>query len=67
MITAEPPKVVAGALYNATQACKILGGISRATLWKYVKSGFIHPKGDMITGRKLYEGRELTRFWYSRV
>ena len=36
MITAEPPKVVAGALYNAT-------------------------------GRKLYEGRELTRFWYSRV
>ena len=44
MITAEPPKVVAGALYNATQACKILGGISRATLWKYVKSGFIHPK-----------------------
>ena len=66
MISAEPPKVVAGALYNTTQSCQILG-CCRSQFRKYVKNGFLFPKGDRITGRNLFEGRELTRFWYSRI
>ena len=66
MISADPPKVVAGALYNATQAAQILG-VHRNSLRVYVKNGFLLPKGDRITGRNIFEGRELTRFWYSRI
>lgn len=67
MITSEPPKVIAGALYNTTQVCRILGGISRTTLRKYVKNNYISPKADTVTGRNIFEGREITRFWYNRI
>lgn len=66
MISSEPPKVVAGALYNTNDACKILG-VHRNSLRRFVKNNFLHPKADRMTGRNLFEGRELTRFWFSRV
>lgn len=65
MITSEPPKVVANALYSSIEASKILG-VHRNTLRRYVKAGVIHPVPDLITGRYLYPGRELSRFWFHR-
>lgn len=66
MISSEPPKVVSAALYNYKEACALLG-IHRNTLRQYVEKNWIHPKADMYTGRNLFEGKELTRFWFSRV
>ena len=66
MITPFPPKVVADALYNSTQASQILG-VHRNHFRRYVKAGYIHPKVDYVTGRNLFEGCELTRFWYGRI
>lgn len=66
MISSIPPKVEAGALYNSNEASRLLG-IHRNSLRRFVRQNFIHPKADMVTKRHLFEGRELTRFWYSRI
>lgn len=66
MICSEPPKVVAGALYNYNEASALLG-IHRNTLRQYVEKNWIKPKADMFTGRNLFEGKELTRFWFARI
>lgn len=66
MVTATPPIVKAGALYNSKVASQLLG-IHRNTLRAYVKANVIKAVIDKITGRRLYEGRELVRFWNSRI
>lgn len=65
MICSEPPKVVAGALYGTMETCKILG-VHRSTLRRYVNSGALNPVPDFVTGRYLYPGREISRFWLHR-
>ena len=66
MINSTPPRVVATNLYNANEASALLG-VHRNTLRQYVSKKRLHPKVDMFTGRYLYEGKELERFWYSRI
>lgn len=66
MITAIPPKVVPNAMYRVGQAAKILG-VNRHTISNYVKKSHLHPKYDSISGRKLFEGRDIARFWESRL
>ena len=66
MITAIPPQVVPNAMYRVAEAAKILG-VHRHTIRNYVHLSHLHPKYDSISGRELFEGRELTRFWQSRV
>lgn len=66
MLTTFPPKVVPGARYNIGQACEILG-ISRNTMRKNVKTGWIRPKADKGTFRNMFEAKELTRFWQDRI
>ena len=66
MIRSTPPQVEKGALYNSTQAAGLLG-VHRNHLLRYVKTGKIHPRLDKVTGRKVFEAAELTRFWNSRI
>lgn len=66
MISATPPIVEASALYNSNEAAKILG-IHRNSLRRFVKNNYIHPRADRVSKRYLFEGRELQRFWFSRV
>ena len=65
MIDSTPPKFIANAMYTTTEACRLLG-IHRNSLRQYVQRALIHPLSDKISGRNLFEGRELTRFWFSR-
>lgn len=66
MISSIPPQVVPTALYNCNEASALLG-IHRNTLRQYVTKNWIKPKADMFTGRFLFEGNELVRFWNSRI
>ncbi len=65
MITSEPPRVKAHALYTCTEASKLLG-ICRTPFLKYCAANLITPTIDTTFGRKYYEGQELTRFWKRR-
>jgi DNA-binding transcriptional MerR regulator len=66
MISPLPPKAMPDALYNSKEASKLLG-IHRNSLRRFVKMNLITPTENFITGRCLFEGRELERFWYSRI
>lgn len=65
MITSEPPKVVPEALYGTIEASKLLG-VHYTTLRRYVKSGALKAIPDTVTGRNLFSGREIKRFWLHR-
>ena len=66
MITPNPPQVVPNAMYRVAEAARILG-VHRHTIRNYVHSSFLRPKYDSVSGRELFEGRELTRFWENRT
>jgi DNA-binding transcriptional MerR regulator len=66
MITSTPPMVAKNSFYTATEAAKILG-VHRNSLSNYRRQRLITPEKDMTTGRYLYSGNELQRFWISRI
>jgi DNA-binding transcriptional MerR regulator len=66
MITSLPPQVTKEAIYTSREACQILG-IHRNSLRKYVMKQLLHPKRDKLSGRRVFEGRELSRFWFARI
>ena len=66
MITSTPPMVAKNSFYTATEAAKIVG-VHRNSLSNYRRQHLITPEKDMTTGRYLYSGNELQRFWISRI
>ena len=66
MITPPPPMVAKNSFYTATEAARILG-VHRNSLINYRRQHLITPEKDMLTGRYLYSGNELQRFWISRI
>jgi DNA-binding transcriptional MerR regulator len=47
--------------YTIAETCRILG-IHRNTLLKYTGNGLIVYRLNAINGRKLYTGKEISRF-----
>jgi DNA-binding transcriptional MerR regulator len=66
MMSSLPPQVIDDARYSTTEASKILG-IHRNTLTLFRRQNLLKSLKDDISGRFLYEGRELSRFWFSRA
>lgn len=64
-MTPYKPDVPDTAMFNTTQASEILD-IHRHTLNEYVKRGWITCVFRMGTVKKLFEGREIKRFWAAR-
>lgn len=66
MITQDEPKVKPASRYSINQTCDILT-ITRKTLAKYTKYGYIRCGIRKDTLRKFYLGREIMRFWRATV
>lgn len=66
MITSVEPKVEARGRYTVAQTCKVLG-ICRNSLFKYTQEGRIKCLFRADSYRKLYEGKEILRFWSAVV
>ena len=66
MITSSLPTVNSKSFYTATETAKHLG-ICRNTLSKLRRQNAIVPNRDMVSGRFLYSGKEIQRFWLSRI
>lgn len=66
MITSTPPMVAKNSYYPAMETARILG-VHKNTLGNYRKQHLITPTVDKVTGRYLYSGNEIQRFWNSRI
>ena len=66
MITSSLPTVNSKSFYTATETAKHLG-ICRNTLSKLRRQNAIVPNRDMVSGRFLYSGKEIQRFWTNRI
>lgn len=66
MICATRPKVESDGRYTVTQTCSILG-IHRNSLRKYTDAGLINCEFNKICYRKLYQGKEILRFWDAQI
>lgn len=66
MITSSLPSVDAKSYYTATETAKKLG-ICRNTLSKLRRQNAIKPNKDTFSGRFLYSGKEIQRFWLNRI
>ena len=55
-----PPKLN---LITSREACEILGGISKVTLWNYVKLGMLHPIHRGLRNVR-YDRAEVERLAY---
>lgn len=66
MITSSLPQVNSKSYYTATEAARFLG-ICRNTLAKLRRQNAIIPNRDMVSGRFLYSGKEIQRFWTNRI
>lgn len=66
MITHDEPSVKPASRYSINETCAILT-ISRKTLAKYTRSGYIKCGIHKNTLRKFYLGREIIRFWRATV
>ena len=66
MISATPPAVNKNSFYSPKETAALLG-IHRNTLNMYRQQLAIKPQRNRLTGRFLYSGKEIERFWYSRI
>lgn len=66
MICSTRPNVESDGRYTVTQTCSILG-IHRNSLRKYTDAGLINCIFNSICCRKLYEGKEILRFWMTQM
>lgn len=63
-MTATEPEVADNGRYTVTQAAKLLG-LSKPTIYKHTDSNALKCKIHKATGKKLYSGSELKKFWRS--
>jgi hypothetical protein len=56
----EEPEEVPPLLYSAEDAARMLGGISRAMVYRYVQFGQLHPV--KLGSRSMFTLEELQRF-----
>lgn len=66
MITQDEPRVNPTSRYDINATCRLLT-ISRKTLAKYTKAGYIQCKMHKSTNKKFYVGQEIRRFWLATV
>ncbi len=66
MVTAIEPKVTPTGRYSVKETCELLG-IHRNTLRRYTEEGHIKCSFRRETARKIYLGREISRFWNSQL
>ncbi len=66
MITQDEPVVKPASRYSINQTCVLLA-VSRNTLAKYTKAGYIQYGMHKSTLRKFYLGREIMKFWRATV
>lgn len=66
MISSTPPVVNKNSFYSSKETALLLG-IHRNTLNNYRQQLAIKPQLNKFTGRFLYSGKEIERFWYSRI
>ena len=66
MISSNPPAVNKNSFYSTKETAMLLG-IHRNTLNMYRQQLAIKPQRNRLTGRFLYSGKEIERFWYSRI
>lgn len=62
MMSPTPPAVAAGGRYNISQAARVLG-LSRGTVYKYMRLGLLEARVHAATGARYITGREIRRFW----
>lgn len=62
MMSALPPTVAADGRYNISQAARALG-LSRDTIYRYMRLGLLATHVHAITGARYITGKEIRRFW----
>lgn len=63
-MVSEIPPLPKKARFSVKETISILG-ISRTSLYRYVKAGFINACARPCNGRFFFTGGEITRFWGS--
>lgn len=61
-MNSERPLVKEGGLYSVSETCRLLG-CHRNTLLRWTNEGLIRVHLRKKTGRKVYCGSDILRFW----
>lgn len=62
----EVPDIPKKAKFSVKETAKILG-VSRASLYRYIKDGFIKANVRMCNNRICFTGGEIIKFWGSEL
>mgnify|MGYP002623533807 CR=1 FL=1 len=66
MITPTCPNVEVDGYYSITSTAAALG-MHRNSILNYTTRGLLKPEFRPETARKVYQGKEIIRFWRSRL